>query len=294
MRVNYRFFNNFSKKDVADLRQIGIKVDEGCDAFVVYEDEEKFELIKNYFGDKWKEKVSVTDTDFTEKEKSESLFLSIGTHKILGYPQPEEWDEGETEPPYPFNIYPYFQNVFKVANTSPDYGMLRGKQIGSFSFLGEPKWGKSSIGSIFWCGDAYFATSDIYKQIFEPLGIKSKAVLGYGNQELLKTVVQLLPQGVSESKLIIKEDQILERSDVPEWNLRKYVLNGKGFFPSFEKDPGNYDFFVSQEYFGSGGVNEKTVFISQKLYLLLKKHNIKGLKYYPHSSNDSHENKYSF
>lgn len=286
MRINYQFFKNFNRRDVLELEHIGIKVDEGCDAFVVYEDEEKFELVKKYFGEKWKDKVTVIDTDFTEKERNTSAYLSIATSKMLGYPQPEEWDEdeGEKEPAYPFNIYPYFENVFEVANTSRDYGMLRGTQTGDFSLLGEPKWGKSNVGSIFWCGDALFSTPDIYKKVFAPLGIKSRTVLGYGNQKPLTTIVQLLPQGISDSKLIFKPEQIGEPIFIPEWNITKYTLYYKGFFPSFEKHPGKYDFFVSQEYFGSGGVNEKTVFISQKLYQLLKENNVKGLEYYPQES----------
>jgi hypothetical protein len=262
---------------------MGIKVNEGCDAFIIYEDDEKFEMVKKYFGEKWADKVTVTDTDFTEKERNSSSYLSIEATKMLGYPQPEEWDEDEREkePSYPFDIYPYFENVFEVANTSRNYGILRGKQIGSFSLLGEPKWGKSNIGSIFWSGDAFFTTPDIYKNIFEPLEIKSQTVLGYGNQKPLTTVVQLLPQGVSDSKLILQQEQIGEVIDIQEWNIKKYTLYYKGFFPSFEKNPGQYDFFVSQEYFGSGGVNEKVVFISRKLYQLLKESDIKGLKYYP-------------
>jgi hypothetical protein len=283
MRINYRFFGNFDRKDVLELKQIGIIVDTGCDAFVVYEDEEKFELVKKYFGDNWKEKVTLTDTEFTEKERGSSSFLSIEATKILGYPQPEEWDEDESEhePPYPFNIYPYFENVFEVTNTSHDYGMLRGKQIGSFSLLGEPKWNKSNVGSIFWCEDAFFTTPDVYKMVFAPLGIKYQTVLGYGNQKPLTTVVQLLSQSISNSKLIINEEHTNMIEDISEWSMKKYVLNNKGFFPSFENHPGNYDLFVSQEYFGSGGINEKTVFISQKLYQLLKKNGAKGLKYYP-------------
>lgn len=283
MKISYRFFDNFSRNDVFEFKKIGIDIAEGIDAFEVYESDEVFEKVKEKFGAKWAEHVSITDTHFTEKEKSNSLYLNIAPLKMLGYPQPEDWDEdeGEKEPPYPFNIYPYFENVFEVANTSPDYGLLRGKQTGFYSLLGEPKWGKSGIGSVFWSQDAFFTTPEIYTLIFEPLGIKSLQVIGYGNQKPLQTVVQLLPQGVAESKLLIKEDQIKETSDIKEWNMKKYDLNRKGFFPSFEKSPGRYDFFASQEYFGPGGVNEKAVFISQKIYELLKKIKIGGLSYYP-------------
>ena len=286
MRINYRFFGNFEKQDVLEFKtRFNIDISEGCDAFVVYEDDPIFEQVKARFGESWLDSVSVIDTDFTEKERGDSHYLSIAATKMLGYPQPEgldDYDEDdEEEPEFPFDIYPYFENVFEVARTDHNYGMITGKQVGSFSLLGEPKWGKSNIGSIFWSGDVYFTTPTVYKTVFEPLGIKSCPVLGYGNQKPLTTVVQLLPQGISKAKLKIEEASIREIINVPSWDLKKYILNGKGFFPSFDGVPGDYDYFVSQEYFGDGGCNEKAVFVSQKLYSVLKKHGIKGLNYYP-------------
>lgn len=283
MRINYRFYDNFTTDGVLYFKEIGINIKEGIDAFVVYEDDELFEKVKETFGSKWMDHVSIVDTEFTEKEREQSDYISITPSKMLGYLQPEDWDEeeGEDEPQYPFNIYPYYEGVYEVKNTSSNYGMLRGKQIGNLSLQGEPKWGKSSIGSTFYGLDTFFTTPETYKQVFEPLGIQFRPVLGYGNKESLKTVVQLVPQGIANSKLIIKTNQIKEVSEIKEWGLKKFLLNGKGFFPPFEKKTENFDFFVSQEYFGSGGVNEKAVFISQKLYTLLKNNKVKGLNYYP-------------
>src|SRR5574344_242161 len=287
MKISYRFFDNFSNEEVTELATLGIKVNEGCDSFILYEDNAIFEKIKHFFEDRGKSDcISIDGTDFTEKERESAAYLMIGASKILGYPQPEDTyeeveEDGEPEYPYPFDIYPYFRGVYEVSGTSHDYGMLRGKQIGSFALNGEPHWGKSSIGSVFDASDVFLTTPEVYRQIFEPLGIECKQVLGYGNRKPLGTVVQLLPQGISKSRLMVKEDQISEKTFVKEWNMTKYIFNGKGFAPAFETTPGNFDFFASQEYFGSGGVNEKELFISQRLYQLLKKNKIKGLCYYP-------------
>lgn len=91
----------------------------------------------------------------------------------------------------------------------------------------------------------------------------------------------MLPQGISSSKLNINDNNIDEKTHIPEWEITRFHLNNKGFFPFFENHPGNFDFFVSQENFGSGHANYKEVFVSQKLYQLLKNNNIKGLDYYP-------------
>jgi|GEM_PF-4910268 len=288
MKISYRFFQNFDKKDVLKLKELGITVKEGCDAYVAYEGTHAFETLKAFFGENWRECVSIVDTNFTEKERTESFHLNISATKILGYPQPEERNEGkeEQEPESPFNIYPYYENVFEVAATSPNYGILKGNQIGSFSFLKEPKWGKASIGSVFWSLNDFFVTPETYYTIFEPLNIECRSVLKYKTKKPLETVLQIIPQGISQSKLNIPSELIKEMSEIPEWKMRKCLFEMKGFYPSFETSPGDYDFFVSQEYFGTGGVTEREVFISQRLYQRLRTRNIKGLKYYPQINND--------
>jgi hypothetical protein len=62
----------------------------------------------------------------------------IGASKKLYYSQSEDINEeieedGELEYPYPFDIYPYFRDVYEVSGTSHDYGMLCGKQIDCYA-----------------------------------------------------------------------------------------------------------------------------------------------------------------
>ena len=280
MRVNYRFF-----KQLPELRKLGFDIPEGSAAFVVYEDDERFETLKSVLGANWLENVIFTDTDFSEKEKCNSLYLSVYAIKMLGYPQPEDWydddDDEDLEAPYPYEKNAYLHNVFEIDKASEMYGVLRGKQTGYISIQGEPKWGKSSIGALHWLEDILFTTAEMYQKVFEPLGIACKHVLGYGNQKPLTTVVQLLPQGVSKSRLLLDNETLDNKEYIQEWGLERYCLGGKGFYPSFETNPGNYDFFVSQELFGTGGANFKELFISQKLYQLLKMNKVRGLSYYP-------------
>ena len=289
MRINYRFFKN-----LPELRKIGFDIPKDDIAFVIYEDDEKFEKVKEILGENWLDSVIITDTDFTEKEITSSLYLSVFANKMLGYPQPESWyDESEDEEipeVYPYESCRYLHNVFEIT-PSETYGYIRGKQIGYLSIQGEPKWGKSSIGGLFWLEDILFTTPEVYKTVFEPLGIECKTVLGYGNQKPLTTVVQLVPQGVSNSKLLLKDEDIEEKVYISEWHLERYCLNGKGFYPSFESNPGSLDFFVSRELFGAGGANFRENFISQRLYRLLKQNNVKGLGYSPQESASPEEMK---
>lgn len=278
MKVSYRFFAKLSV-----IRKAGFDLPDNSQYFIVQGDDIRFDKLKKLLGDEWRN-YCIVNTEFTEKERGSAPYLSIRASKILGYAQPEDtYEEEECLPeyPYPFDVYPCFKDVYEVAATSSNYEMLRGEQTGSFLLSGEPKWGKACIGSVFDVADIFFTTPDIYIKIFKPLGIECRQVLAYRNQKPLKTVVQLVSQGIAESKLILEESCITEKHFINEWNMTKYMLNGESFAPAFETSPGNFDFFVSQEYFGSGGVNENEVFISQRLYQVLKENRVKGLSYCP-------------
>ncbi|KDE64819.1 hypothetical protein [Fusobacterium necrophorum] len=280
MKVSYRFFAKLS-----EMRKAGFDLPDNSQYFIVQGDDIRLDKLKKLLGDEWRN-YCIVNTEFTEKERHSAPYLSIRASKILGYAQPEDTYEEVNEEclpeyPYPFDVYPCFKDVYEVAATSSNYGMLRGEQIGDFKLTGEPKWGKACIGSIFDAADIFFTTPDIYEKIFKPLGIECRQVLAYGNQKPLKTVVQLVSQGIAESKLILEESLITEKYLIKEWNMTKYMLSGESFAPAFETHPGNFDFFVSQEYFGSGGINENEIFVSQRLYQLLKENKVKGVNYYP-------------
>jgi len=84
MRINYRFFDNFEKQDVLEFKErFNIDISEGCDAFVVYEDDPIFEQVKVRFGENWLDSVSVVDTDFTKKERGGfSIFVNNGNKNV--------------------------------------------------------------------------------------------------------------------------------------------------------------------------------------------------------------------
>jgi hypothetical protein len=302
MRVKYRFFDYFSEKDAARLEKIGVKVDGGrepvlggnkSDAFVLRDDDERFEAVKAFFGRNWRKNVSFIEPDFTETERLSSPWLGVRATKMLGYPQPEDWydddlDEDISPPDLAYDRHAYLWNVFEVAASS-ECGVLKGRQTGFLSIAGEPKWGRSSIGALHWLEDILFVTAELYGEVFEPLGIECRKVLGYGNGKPLETVVQLVPQGIAESKLILNETNVRIRDHVPEWDLERYRLADACFFPSFESDPGGYYFFETQELFGAGsGQTYRENVISLKLYRLLKEHGVKGMDYYPQEKTAGH------
>ncbi|TNG85236.1 hypothetical protein, partial [Testudinibacter aquarius] len=272
MKIKYRITNSFDKEQVFILEKLGIEVEVGYDNFYLYEDNIHFAEIEKLVIE-WG-MGSYPETEFSESDREKAVYLNISPTKIFGYPQPED-----AEYEYPFDIYPYLKDVFEIAKTDLEYGVLKGKQIGGFRLKKEPNWGRSSIGSAHWISDFIFAKPEVYQEIFQPLGIKCMPVLEYNTKKELKTVVQLVPQGIAKANLNIKQEQINEIQEVESWGIKKYILFDNDYYPSFDSNPGDFDFFVTQEYFGSGGITNREVIISQKLYRLLKKHKIKGLYY---------------
>lgn len=92
MKIKYRFFKNFSFKEVSKLKTSNIYVDVGCDAFTFYEHDQMNEQLLSIFGSNYKNYMTVDKTEFSENERINADYLSIRTSKILGYPQPEDLD----------------------------------------------------------------------------------------------------------------------------------------------------------------------------------------------------------
>ncbi len=86
----------------------------GCDAFTFYENDEMNEQLQSIFGSNYKNYVTVAKTEFSENERINADYLSIKSSKILGYPQPEDLDGNDELEKFPFNVFPYLNNVFEI------------------------------------------------------------------------------------------------------------------------------------------------------------------------------------
>ncbi|SHG09678.1 hypothetical protein [Pedobacter caeni] len=275
MKVRYRVFKDFNQEEVEKLRTLGIDVVPGFDAFLLDVDHARLGVVKKIIAEEWDHAISL-ETEFSEEDRRNSSFLHVYPAKLIGYPQPESAGYE-----FPFDLYPYLKDVFEIENKDPEFGLLKGKQIGSYQLKKEPHWGSSSVGSAFWIQDSIFVRPEIYKTIFQPLGIKSMPVLEYKTKRELKKVLQILPQGISNADLDINNHHVNEIEKVEQWGINKYILKGEGFYPDFKSAPGDLDFFMTKEHFGGGGFTVRAIIISQKLYRLLEQNKIKGLNYEP-------------
>lgn len=279
MNIKYKIVKDFTIADKEKLAKLNIEIHSGWDDFLIAENDNNYFAIKDYLKEDWDNIAEKTAT-FSRTDIQTAPYLSIFAHKMIGYPKPDTEaivDNFES----PFDIYPYYKDVFESAKIDSEYGMLKGSQIGCYKFKGEPKWGRSEIVSAHNVEDTFFVKPDIYMKIFKPLGIKCCPVLDYKTGKELKNIIQLIQQGVSESSLNITDENIEERIYIENWKLKKYILTSDNYYPSLKNNPGNYDFFYTQEYFGDGGYTQRNTLISNRLLMILESNKIKGLNYYP-------------
>lgn len=279
MRIRFRVVKCFNKLEQENLARLGINVAEGWDVFEIGENNLNFEPIKNLFHKDW-DNIAQKKAYFSEKDRALAPYLNIYANKMLGYAKPD--DESIVDKyEYPFDIYPYYKGVFEIINTNKQFGILRGNQIGYYSLEDEPNWRGNEIASANNIEDAFFVKPEVFEKIFRPLNIKSLPVINYKTQTKLENVVQIVQQGISQSHLMINKTQIKEKTLFKNWEIDKYVLRNDSYYPSFDSSPGEFDFFYTHEYFGTGGLTQRNTIISKKLYHILKINHIKGLNFYP-------------
>lgn len=64
------------------------------------------------------------------------------------------------------------------------------RQTGPFVMSREPRWGKHSFLQLIWIYDELFVKPDVWKLVFDPLGVRCREVLG-PDRRRLDTVIQL-------------------------------------------------------------------------------------------------------
>jgi hypothetical protein len=198
---------------------------------------------------------------FTETELLAVDYLYFGAI-LIGYPQPED-DFG------------YVKTTYDGAGCE-DCGMGY-SQTGLFRIKEEPRWGRRGIMGLNWVFDELFVRPEIWREVFEPFGIKCRPVLKYKKETELETVVQLDIRDFSSSSinmagLIANPCHVCGRS--------RYYYPRYEPYPSFNI-PQSLDLFKTQEYFGDGGASHQWIVVSQEMYRLFKKKQVRGVHFVP-------------
>jgi hypothetical protein len=226
-----------------------------CD---VAEDDPRWEIVRSLL--KKYQLVDITFTKFTDSELCSASHLRMLPSWHHGYPQPED-------------DFEYKQITYDLTDYCERCG-IGAKQTSSFRMKKKPNWGRRSILQMNWLFDEFFVKPDVWKAIFEPLGISCRPVLLHKTGEELDSVVQLdIPHFVP--LVMDSETYAFERCASCDRKKYKHVT---GFFPS----PQSTDFplFRSVQYFGSGASANRAVLLSFALYRRIRDAALRGAEFY--------------
>ncbi|MGE3801053.1 MAG: hypothetical protein AB7H80_08540 [Candidatus Kapaibacterium sp.] len=245
MKIMHHIGSDWSREDVEMLRSKGVNVDVGIHAIQLEEDDLYSELASFF---KEREVVNIEYAEFTAQELNEaSLLFYTGTWEN-GYPQPKR-NKAYLNATFDLSRYCSVCGIGKVQNAP-------------FRIKSEPKWGKRKMFELFWEPDALFVESTFYETYLSPLGLLSKEVLIHKSEKVANSVVQVLLPDI---------DLHLDLSEISYENCTnchraKYSpVVRKPYRKRKELDVAAPSIFRGNNYFGSGGLAFKQIFISQEV-----------------------------
>ncbi|EJL64497.1 hypothetical protein [Flavobacterium sp. CF136] len=242
MKIMYHVALDWSDAQIKIMNEFGIYPVKGHTA--VQMGEETYFKVKDYIY-KWAGSDGIRYPEFTKQEIKESLLSVKKTAFSHGYPMPD-MDFG------------YKELTYDLSDYCPSCG-IGFKQKDAFRLKNVPPAGKKQIFSLGWVFDELFVEKTVYEEIFKPLGIKCREVLKYKKDTPFENTVQLVLEETQE-KLNL-EGYPTEICNVCE--RTKYLAMPQGFYP-MPKDI-IAPIFKSHEYFGSGALAFKRIFVEKEL-----------------------------
>ena len=238
----YHVFAKWRKRDVLYLTSHDINVEEGYHSFLINEGD-KFDKIVSFFTRNGFLKSSPPEFSYTQtpsefsKEELDDSFNYVLNN--LGYPKGY---------PLPGQDFKKILNT-TYASVCIKCGSCR-DQIAPFRIKSEPNWtGKTKLNfSLNWIFDETFIRKDIFQEVFEPLGLKSREVIIHKTGKAAETVVQLIiPE--AKSKLELEGSSYDTQDPCSLCGIKKYDQRNIDFMPPFKED---FDFIIckTQESFG--------------------------------------------
>lgn len=208
---------------------------------------------------------------FSPEECREATWLDLVPSWHCGYPMPDD-DFG------------YLQQTYNLERYCPHCGV--GKcQKAPFRLRSEPNWGTKKIMQVNWIFDEFFVTPDAWKEVFQPNGIECYPVIHHRSGKELATVVQLRIDAVLQEPLNMEGYRF---QTCPECHAKKYYPISCGFFPTMKQAPEGIEAVKSIEYFGDGPSANRTVFISNKIYVQMQEYRVRGASYKPVGEVNNH------
>lgn len=248
MKVFRQISDNWNKQQISILRQYGIIVKEGWDRFNVY-DYDLYKKLEPYLK-KWDVGDGYLGTEFSKKEILKSEYCILEYWNMFGYPMPDD-NQG-----YLYNTYETKKMCSKCGIGTVQKEDFRVKKVPKY-----PIWG---LGWIF---DEFFVRTDLYEDVFKPLGIECRPLRKYKDDSIIDSYAQLVIPVIDESLDL----SYYESLTCPKCGITKYHPKTLGYYP-LQEHPLPY-IYKSKEFFGDGFSANRKIFVSAFLRdLMIEKH----------------------
>jgi hypothetical protein len=204
--------------------------------------------------------VDIASTRFTAEEIRSASWHELVPSWHQGYPQPEE-DFG------------FLKITYNLASYCDACG-TGAKQMAPFRMRKEPKWGRNGILQLNWIFDEFFVTPEVWKRVFDPLGVAAREVVD-AKGRTLEGAVQL-----SVATEVELDRQSLYATSCPSCRRTKYLPHTRGRFPGLKAVPSNHIARTIEE-FGSGPSAARRVVVSAALASALTSQGVRGAELRP-------------
>jgi hypothetical protein len=218
------------------------------------------------------------DTEYNKEDinTAEYYYINVGEYQ---YPQPDD-DFG------------YLERTFDLKNYCPACGI--GKvQNNPFRLKMEPKQKNSQFWGLYWEYDSVFVREET-KNILEKEKIQGihfiPVVIHKTNKPIdkfyqlkIETVLDYGFDSYNTKRITCKiNNEENTNTDIKYCGRIKYHHPNKGGY-LFDRAifSSGIDFCLSNEYFGSGGMAHRIIVVSKRIYEIINKNMLKGIKFIP-------------
>lgn len=263
MRIKHRYAflnHNDIKKIIEFLNKNKIKYDITNDNLLIiveaYEDESYWNELEKIMIKHRKEPI--TEKVFSSKELEDAEWLRVRSRWRWEYPQPE--DE-YTKITYDDSSY----------CSSCGCGLVQQR---NFLLKKSPKWGNKKFLMLNWIEDELFIPDDVKNMLLKTdlKGFNFRTVDNFKTKEILNNIHQIEIKNKLDTGMIFGSRDIVKEINCKQCGHKKVIIYGGSVLKINRNlfDESKYDIVKSNEKFGDGLMCASFIFISRKMYRLIK------------------------
>ncbi|MCC6918546.1 MAG: hypothetical protein IT548_05045 [Alphaproteobacteria bacterium] len=260
MRIVHNISVNSSARVRAELARLDFVVpDRGLIRLCLDEEDVRWPGLRAWA--KISDALHRVETKFSDEEIDTADWLALLPQFVKGYPSPDG------------NATDYLKNTYDLSGYCSECGVGK-KQNAPFRINGRIKWGRNGIVQLNWVFDEYFVRPEIWREIFDPMGIRSLPVLTRGGREM-DDIVQLV---ISEEVELASGGLSSQVCGV--CGRAKYKPIARGPWPRLGAAPASV-LARSKQVFGGGPSAFNEIIVSGVVRDALRTANVRGVQYAP-------------